>query len=243
MTSVDPTARPWWQPGVIYQVYPRSFQDSDGDGIGDLPGIATASTTSQWLGVDAIWISPIFRSPMADFGYDVADYRDVDPLFGTLADLDRLIADAHERGIRVILDFVPNHTSDQHPWFVESRSRRARTRKRDWYVWARPGAGRRRRRTTGVELFGGTAWDVGRADGAVLLPRVPRREQPDLNWRNPDVRGRDATTCCASGSIAASTGSAIDVLWHAGQGRPAARQPAGPRLRRRAPGRRSGAAT
>src|SRR5262245_3832797 len=112
-----PSDRPWWEPGVVYQVYPRSFQDSNGDGIGDLPGIVERLDYLAWLGVDAVWLSPIFRSPMADFGYDVADYRDVDPIFGTLADLDRLIAEAHRRGLRLVLDFVPNHTSNEHPWF------------------------------------------------------------------------------------------------------------------------------
>ena len=130
---------PWWQTALLYQVYPRSFADADGDGVGDLPGITSRLDYIAELGVDAIWLSPIFRSPMADFGYDVADYCDVDPLFGTLDDLDRLIADAHARGLKVILDFVPNHSSDEHPWFVESRSSRT-SPKRDWYVWrdARP---------------------------------------------------------------------------------------------------------
>src|ERR671927_965558 len=109
----------WWRDAVVYQIYPRSFQDSNGDGVGDLPGITSRLDYLQWLGVDAIWISPIFRSPMKDFGYDIADYCDVDPIFGTLADLDRLIAQLHTRGIRLILDFVPNHTSDRHPWFVQ----------------------------------------------------------------------------------------------------------------------------
>ncbi len=108
----------WWRDGVLYQIYPRSFADSDGDGIGDLDGIRERLDHLEWLGVDAVWLSPIFTSPMKDFGYDVADYCDVDPLFGTLDDFDRLLADAHERGIRVIVDWVPNHTSDQHAWFV-----------------------------------------------------------------------------------------------------------------------------
>src|SRR5215470_6832307 len=129
--------RPWWEPGVIYQVYPRSFQDSNGDGIGDLPGIVERLDYLVWLGVDAVWLSPIFRSPMADFGYDVADYRDVDPIFGTLADLDRLILEAHRRGLRLLLDYVPNHTSSEHPWFRASRSSRDDA-KRDWYLWADP---------------------------------------------------------------------------------------------------------
>src|SRR5512147_1632578 len=124
----------WWQRGIFYQVYPRSFQDSDGDGVGDLPGITSRLDYLQWLGADAVWLSPIFPSPMADFGYDVADYTGIDRLFGTLADFDRLLAEAHARGIRVTLDWVPNHSSDQHPWFVESRASRTSAR-RDWYVW------------------------------------------------------------------------------------------------------------
>jgi glycosidase len=114
----------WWQRGLIYQIYPRSFMDSNGDGTGDLPGIISRLDYLEWLGVDAIWISPIFPSPMADFGYDVSDYTSIDPLFGTLDDFDRLLADAHRRGLRVLLDYVPNHTSDRHPWFLESRSSR-----------------------------------------------------------------------------------------------------------------------
>jgi alpha-glucosidase len=114
----------WWKRGIIYQIYPRSFQDTNGDGVGDLQGIRGRLDYLSWLGVDAIWISPIYPSPMADFGYDVADYCDIDALFGSLADFDQLIGDAHERGVKVILDFVPNHTSDRHPWFVDSRSSR-----------------------------------------------------------------------------------------------------------------------
>ncbi|MBV9134236.1 MAG: hypothetical protein JO318_16145, partial [Chloroflexi bacterium] len=127
----------WWQRGLIYQVYPRSFLDSNADGTGDLPGITQKLEYLQWLGVDAIWISPIFPSPMADFGYDVSDYKNVHPLFGTLGDLDALIAAAHARNLKVILDYVPNHTSDQHPWFLESRSSRTNP-KRDWYIWHDP---------------------------------------------------------------------------------------------------------
>ncbi len=134
--SADET-RPWWEPGVIYQVYPRSFQDGNGDGIGDLPGILTRLDHLEWLGVDAIWLSPIFRSPMADFGYDVSDYRDIDPIFGSMVDFDALVEAAHRRGMRVLLDFVPNHTSDRHRWFLESRTSRSNPR-RDWYLWADP---------------------------------------------------------------------------------------------------------
>jgi alpha-glucosidase len=124
----------WWQRGAIYQIYPRSFADSDGDGVGDLRGIAAHLDHLSALGVEAAWLSPIYPSPMADFGYDVADYCDVDPVFGSLEDLDRLIEDCHAREIKVVLDWVPNHTSDQHPWFVASRSSRDDP-KRDWYFW------------------------------------------------------------------------------------------------------------
>ena len=122
----------WWKHGVIYQIYPRSFQDTDGDGVGDLKGINERLDYLSWLGVDAIWISPIYPSPMADFGYDVSDYCDIDPLFGSLDEFDRLVASAYERGTKIVLDFVPNHTSDRHPWFLESRVSRANA-KRDWY--------------------------------------------------------------------------------------------------------------
>ena len=126
-----PQSSEWWKRAVIYQVYPRSFQDSDGDGIGDLNGIRRRLDYLAWLGVGAIWISPIFPSPMADFGYDVSDYCAIAPLFGTMADFDALVHEAHGRGLKIILDFVPNHTSDQHPWFAESRASRANA-KRDW---------------------------------------------------------------------------------------------------------------
>src|SRR5215211_1801354 len=127
----------WWNKGIIYQIYPRSFADSNGDGVGDLRGIRERLDYLSWLGVDALWLSPIYPSPMADFGYDISDYCDVHPLFGTLADFDRLRAEAHRRGLKVILDFVPNHTSEQHAWFKESRSSR-HSSKRDWYIWRDP---------------------------------------------------------------------------------------------------------
>jgi alpha-glucosidase len=121
--------RPWWQAGVVYQIYPRSFQDTNGDGIGDLSGILSRLDHLVSLGVDALWISPIYPSPMADFGYDVSDYCSVNPIFGSLADFDRLVAAAHDCGLKLILDFVPNHTSDQHPWFQESRSSRTNSKR------------------------------------------------------------------------------------------------------------------
>ena len=129
-----PSSPPWWQRAVLYQVYPRSFLDTDGDGVGDLEGVRAKLPYLRWLGVDGVWLSPIYRSPMADFGYDVSDHCDVDPVFGDLAGFDRLLADAHASDLRLLLDWVPNHTSDRHPWFVASRSSRT-SPKRDWYVW------------------------------------------------------------------------------------------------------------
>lgn len=175
----------WWQQGVIYHIYPRSFQDSDGDGLGDLPGITSRLDYLAWLGVDAVWISPFYPSPMADFGYDVADYTDVDPRFGTLADFDRLVAEAHRRGLRVILDYVPNHSSDRHPWFLAARSSRHDPH-RDWYIWndAAPDGGPP---NNWLSVFGGSAWTWDRATEQYYLHTfLP--EQPDLNWRNPDLR-------------------------------------------------------
>ena len=182
----------WWRHGVVYQIYPRSFADSDGDGVGDLAGITARldhlnDGTPGSLGVDAIWLSPFYPSPMADFGYDVADYTDVDPLFGTLGDFDRLVAEAHARGIRVVVDLVPNHTSDRHPWFLESRSSRDNP-KRDWYVWAdsRPDGSPP---NNWVSAFprAGRSWTFDEATGQWYLHSFTP-EQPDLNWWNPEVR-------------------------------------------------------
>jgi alpha-glucosidase len=179
------TDAPWWRRGVVYEIYVRSFHDASGDGVGDLRGIAARLDYLAWLGVDAIWLTPFYRSPMRDFGYDIADYRDVDPLFGSLADFDLLVGAAHDRGIRVIVDFVPNHTSDQHPWFVESRSSRTGPR-RDWYCW-RDSAPDRGRPNNWVSMFGGPAWEWDEATGQHYL-HMFLREQPDLNWRNPAVK-------------------------------------------------------
>ena len=151
----------WWQRGVIYQIYPRSFMDSNGDGTGDLPGITSRLDYLEWLGVDAIWISPVFPSPMADFGYDVSDYTNIESLFGTLHDFDRLLAGAHRRGIRVLLDYVPNHTSHRHPWFVESRASRDNPR-RDWYLWRDPAPGGTVPNNW-LSAFGGSAWEGDKA--------------------------------------------------------------------------------
>lgn len=175
----------WWHDGIIYQIYPRSFADSNGDGFGDLTGIASRLDYLQELGVDAIWMSPFFPSPDADFGYDVSDYTDIDPRYGNLADFDRLLAAAHERGIRVILDMVLNHTSDQHAWFMQSRRSRENSQ-RDWYIWQNPGPG------GGVPnnwqaSFGGSAWEFDPITGQYYLHSF-LKEQPDLNWRCPAVR-------------------------------------------------------
>lgn len=174
----------WWQTGVVYQIYPRSFQDSNGDGVGDLQGIINRLDYLQWLGINAIWISPIYPSPMADFGYDVANYTDIHEMFGDLATFDRLVAEAHQRDIRVILDFVPNHTSDEHPWFVESRSSRDNSR-RDWYIWkdAQPDGSPP---NNWVSAFGGKAWTWDETTGQYYL-HLFLNKQPDLNWRNPEV--------------------------------------------------------
>ena len=200
----------WWKSGVIYQIYPRSFQDSDGDGVGDLDGIASRLEYLADLGVDALWISPIFPSPMADFGYDVADYTGVDPRFGTLADFDALLAKAHGLGLKVLLDFVPNHSSDQHPWFVESRSSRTNP-KRDWYIWrdARPDGSPP---NNWISDFGGPAWEWDAATGQ-YYSHAFLKEQPDLNWRNPELRAAmlDAMRFWFARGV---DGFRIDVLWH-----------------------------
>lgn len=193
MPENELAATQWWQTGVIYQIYPRSFQDTGGDGIGDLRGILARLDYLVALGVDALWISPFYPSPMADFGYDVADYTGVDPLFGTLADFDALLAAAHAKGLRVILDFVPNHSSDQHPWFLESRSSRDNP-KRNWYLWhdAAPTGddwrpARERVPNNWMSHFGGPAWTWDETTQQFYLHSF-LAEQPDLNWRNPELR-------------------------------------------------------
>jgi glycosidase len=200
----------WWEAGVVYQVYPRSFQDSDGDGVGDLRGVLARLDHIAELGVDAIWLSPIFPSPMVDFGYDVADYVGVDALFGTLADLDALIAAAHERGLKLLLDFVPNHSSDRHPWFVESRSSRDNP-KRDWYIWRDP-APDGGPPNNWFSDFGGSAWEHDPATGQYYYHAF-LKQQPDLNWRNPDVR-RAMLDVMRFWLDRGVDGFRIDVLWH-----------------------------
>ena len=198
----------WWQRGAIYQIYPRSFADGDGDGVGDLRGIAARLDHLSELGVAAIWLSPIYTSPMADFGYDVADYRDVDPTFGTLADFDELVAACHARDIRVVIDWVPNHSSDEHPWFRASRSSRDDP-KRDWYVWHDGAGGRagigRRRRTTGARSSARSA-RRGRSTstpGSGTCTRSFPSSRTSTGTTPPSRR--PCTTCCASGCGGAST--------------------------------------
>jgi alpha-glucosidase len=187
----------WWQRGVVYQIYPRSFKDTTGNGVGDLQGVIEKLDYLHDLGIDALWLSPFYPSPMADFGYDVADYCDVDPLFGDLATFDRLVAGAHERGLKLIIDWVPNHTSDQHRWFIESRSSRDNP-KRDWYIWRDPsphlhlppsGGGREGGGPPNNwgSFFGGPAWTYDAATGQYYLHQFCK-EQPELNWRNPEVK-------------------------------------------------------
>jgi alpha-glucosidase len=193
----------WWQRGIVYEVYARSFQDSNGDGVGDLNGILERLDYLVQLGVNAIWISPIYPSPMADFSYDVADYCGIDPIFGTMADFDRLVAEAHRRGLRVILDFVPNHTSDRHPWFAESRASLDNP-KRDWYLW-------RDQPNNWLSNFGGSAWEWDETTRQYYYHSF-LKEQPDLNWRNPAVRNAmyDVLRFWLDRGV---DGFRVDVIW------------------------------
>lgn len=182
---MDQGDRDWWRHGISYQIYPRSFQDSDGDGVGDLKGLIARLPYLTRLGVDTIWLSPIFPSPMVDFGYDISDYASIDPLFGTTDDFDELVAAAHDAGLKLVLDLVPNHTSDQHPWFIEAKSSRDNP-KRNWYVWrdCAPDGGVP---NNWQSEFGGSAWAYDAASGQ-YYHHAFLAEQPDLNWRNREVR-------------------------------------------------------
>jgi alpha-glucosidase len=201
---------PWWQTGILYQIYPRSFQDTDGDGVGDLRGVIRRLPYLQELGVDALWLSPIFASPMADFGYDISDYTAIDPLFGSLRDFDALLAEAHALGLKVVLDFVPNHSSIEHPWFRQSRASRAHP-KRDWYLWRDP-APDGGPPNNWLSEFGGSAWQFDEETGQYYYHAF-LKQQPDLNWRNPQVRAalhevmRFWLGCGVDGFR-------VDVIWH-----------------------------
>lgn len=203
------TEQPWWQRGIIYQIYPRSFADTNADGIGDIYGITTHLDYLTDLGIDAIWLSPVYPSPMADFGYDITDYCAVDPLFGTLRDLEELIAAAHRRNIKLILDFVPNHTSNQHPWFIAARAARDNA-KREWYLWRDPAADGGPPNNW-LSHFGGSAWEFDASSGQYYLHSF-LREQPDLNWRNPAVRAAmyDVLRFWLERGV---DGFRVDVLW------------------------------
>ncbi|HPR36550.1 MAG TPA: alpha-glucosidase [Spirochaetota bacterium] len=178
------SASEWWRRGVIYQIYPRSFRDSSGDGIGDIRGIIEKLDYLSWLGIDAVWLSPVNPSPMYDFGYDISDYYDIDPCYGTLADFDELIDKAHSSGIRIIMDLVVNHTSHLHKWFKDSASARD-SRRRDWYIWHDPVKGKEP--NNWKSAFGGSAWEWDPHTEQYYLHSF-LKEQPDLNWRNPDMR-------------------------------------------------------
>src|SRR3984893_4546315 len=200
----------WWRHGVFYQIYPRSFQDSNADGVGDLKGIIDRLPHLQSLGIDAIWLSPIFPSPMADFGYDIADYTGIDPLFGTMEDFDALVEAAHVAGLKVILDLVPNHTSDQHPWFIESRKSRDNP-KRDWYIWRDPAADGRPPNNW-LSEFGGSAWRYDAATRQYYYHAF-LAQQPDLNWRNPAIREAifEVMRFWLRRGV---DGFRVDVIWH-----------------------------
>jgi alpha-glucosidase len=209
MSRIASNRTPWWQTAVLYQIYPRSFQDTNGDGIGDLAGIIQRLPYLIDLGVNAVWLSPIFPSPMADFGYDISNYTDVDPRFGSMADLDRLIEAAHANGLKVLLDLVPNHTSDQHPWFQASRSARQNPM-RDWYIWrdGAPGGPP----TNWLSEFGGSAWEKDEVTGQYYYHAF-LKQQPDLNWRNGEVR-RAIYDVMRFWLARGVDGFRVDVIWH-----------------------------
>jgi len=204
------SAKSWWRNGIFYQIYPRSFQDSNADGVGDLKGIVERLPYLRALGVDAVWLSPIFPSPMADFGYDISDYIGIDPLFGTMEDFDTLITAAHSGGLKVILDLVPNHTSDLHPWFIASRSSRDNP-KRDWYIWHEPGADGGPPNNW-LSEFGGSAWQYDAATRQYYYHAF-LAQQPDLNWRNPAVSQaiHDVMRFWLRKGV---DGFRVDVIWH-----------------------------
>ena len=215
-TAVDAEGHPWWQHAVFYEIYPRSFADSNNDGIGDLPGIASKLDYLKWLGVDAIWITPCYPSPQVDFGYDVSDYENIDPMYGTLSDFDQLERDGQEHDIRIIMDLVLNHTSDQHKWFIDSRSSR-NAKHRDWYIWR---DGKSTATSPGqppnnwVALFGGSAWQFDSKTGQYYY-HFFYPQQPDLNWRNPLVKDAmfDVTRWWYDRGVAGFRLDAVDTLF------------------------------
>lgn len=210
--KADPEGQPWWKTAVFYELYPRSFADSNNDGVGDLNGITSKLDYLHALGIDAIWITPCFPSPQVDFGYDVSDYENIDPMYGTLADFDRLVAEGKKRGIHIILDFVVNHTSDQHPWFLDSKSSRTAAH-RDWYIW-RDGKGDGQPPNNWLSTFGGFAWKFDPTTGQYYYHYF-YAAQPDLNWRNPAVRNAmfDVTRWWYKRGVAGFRLDAVDSLF------------------------------
>jgi alpha-glucosidase len=208
--EMDQGHNDWWRDGIFYQIYPRSFQDSNADGVGDIAGIVARLPYLRSLGVDAVWLSPVFPSPMADFGYDISDYTGIDPLFGSIEDFDALVSAAHAVGLKLILDLVPNHTSDRHPWFTESRASRDNP-KRDWYLWRDPkpdGSAP----NNWLSEFGGSAWTLDETTGQYYYHAF-LAQQPDLNWRNPDVREAiwEVMRFWLRKGV---DGFRVDVIWH-----------------------------
>lgn len=200
----------WWHGTIIYQIYPRSFQDSNNDGIGDLKGIIQRLDYLKWLGIETVWLSPIFSSPMADFGYDIADYRDIHPIFGTLSDFDQLLDEVHSREMKLILDLVPNHTSDQHSWFKEARSS-INNPKRDWYIWQNANSDGSVPNNW-LSVFGGSAWEWDEHTQQYYYHGF-LKEQPDLNWRNQEVQDAmfDIMRFWLDKGV---DGFRVDVIWH-----------------------------
>jgi alpha-glucosidase len=210
--SRDAEGHEWWQHAVFYEIYPRSFADSNNDGVGDLKGITSKMGYLHDLGVDAIWITPCFPSPQVDFGYDVADYENIDPMYGTLSDFDRMVKGGRKKGVHIILDFVLNHTSDQHAWFKDSASSRTASH-RDWYIW-RDGRGPNLPPNNWISIFGGSAWKIDDKTGQYYY-HFFYPEQPDLNWRNPTVEKAmlDATRWWYRRGVSGFRLDAVDTLF------------------------------
>jgi len=210
--TVDAEGHQWWQHAVFYEVYPRSFADSNNDGIGDLKGITSKMRYLHDVGVDAIWITPCFPSPQVDFGYDVSDYENIDPMYGTLADFDQMVAEGKKNGVRIILDFVVNHSSDQHPWFLDSKSSRTSAH-RDWYIW-REGKGSEQPPNNWISIFGGSAWKLDPTTHQYYYHYF-YAAQPDLNWRNPGVEKTmlDTTSWWYKRGAAGFRLDAVDTLF------------------------------
>ena len=200
----------WWHKGVVYQIYPRSYKDSDGDGVGDLRGIIEKLDYLKDLGIDAVWISPIYPSPMADFGYDVSDYTGIHPLFGEMKDFDELLREVHQRGMKLILDLVPNHSSNKHPWFLESKSSK-NNHKRDWYIWKDPGKDGGPPNNW-LSVFGGSGWEYDEETEQYYYHAF-LKEQPDLNWRNPDLQ-QAMLAIMRYWLKKGVDGFRVDVMWH-----------------------------